>query len=61
LKCPRCGLEMYYRTETERIGNGARRVVSYYKCPVCGYKVGDCVIDVQVSSTSVKLVVAKQS
>ena len=42
--CPRCGIAMEYRMESESLSNGTRRVVYYYRCPRCGYKVYDAVM-----------------
>jgi len=39
--CPRCGVVMEYRVESEDLSDGTRRVAYYYKCPRCGgYVVG---------------------
>ncbi len=42
--CPRCGVAMEYRVESENLSNGTRRVVYYYRCPRCGYKEYDAVL-----------------
>jgi C4-type Zn-finger protein len=42
--CPRCGVAMEYRVESENLSNGTRRVVYYYRCPRCGYKMYDAVV-----------------
>ncbi len=34
--CPKCGAEMEYIIEKERLGNGETRIRTYYRCPVCG-------------------------
>jgi uncharacterized Zn finger protein len=34
--CPKCGSEMEYIIEKERLGNGEIKIRMYYKCPVCG-------------------------
>jgi len=42
--CPRCGVAMEYRVESESLSDGTRRVVYYYRCPRCGYKIYDAVM-----------------
>ena len=42
--CPRCGVAMEYRVESESLSNGTRRVIYYYRCPRCGYKEYDAVL-----------------
>ncbi len=43
--CPRCGTVMEYRVEIE-LGDGVRRIVYYYRCPRCGYRLQDLVLTV---------------
>ncbi len=44
--CPRCGAPMVYRVESERYSNGVKRVGSYFKCNVCGYKLQDQLVKI---------------
>ncbi len=30
---------MYFVIESEKLSDGTRRLVMYYRCPVCGYRV----------------------
>lgn len=36
VRCPKCGSEMDYIIEKEKLGNGDVRIRTYYRCPVCG-------------------------
>ncbi len=37
--CKKCGRSMDFVVESEKLSNGVKRIVYYYKCPVCGYRV----------------------
>ncbi len=37
--CKKCGRPMGLVIESEKLSNGVKRVLYYYKCPVCGYRV----------------------
>ncbi len=41
MKCPRCGHEMDYRKETETFDRNYKAIQTYYKCPICGYRIND--------------------
>lgn len=37
--CKKDGKEMYFVEESEKMSDGSRKAVFYYRCPVCGYRV----------------------
>jgi len=37
---------MVYRVESEKYSNGVKRVGSYFKCNVCGYKLQDQLVKI---------------
>ena len=37
--CKKDGKPMYFVEETEKMSNGQRRSVIYYRCPICGYRI----------------------
>ncbi len=39
MMCKRDGKPMYFVIESEKLSDGTRRLVMYYRCPVCGYRV----------------------
>uniref|UniRef100_A0A7J3ZKB2 TFIIS-type domain-containing protein n=1 Tax=Fervidicoccus fontis TaxID=683846 RepID=A0A7J3ZKB2_9CREN len=61
MKCPKCGTVMYYRMESEKLDGNARKITSYYKCTICGYRVNDQVIILHGSNGALKLTIIKQA
>jgi len=59
--CPRCRVPMTYVQEVERSGS-ERRIVRYYRCPVCGLRLLDEVMRIVRVNGSVKIIIdlAKQ-
>ncbi len=38
-KCKKDGKEMYFVEESEKMSDGSRKAIFYYRCPVCGYRI----------------------
>ncbi len=57
VRCPKCGSEMEYIIEKERLGNGELKIRTYYRCPVCGTIVGDQVLSVERIDGHIKVLV----
>ncbi|HEU97562.1 MAG TPA: hypothetical protein ENO36_01740 [Fervidicoccus fontis] len=57
--CPKCHTAMEFSMETESFGNGIKKVSTFYKCPVCGYRIQDMVIEVNRYNGSAKLKLSK--
>jgi Zn-finger nucleic acid-binding protein len=55
--CPRCKIPMVYVQEVEKSGS-ERRVVRYYKCPLCGLKLLDEVMKIIRVNGSVKIIIS---
>ena len=51
--CKKDGKPMYFVEETEKMGNGQRRAVFYYRCPVCGYRIEVEQVVINVSSDGI--------
>ncbi len=37
--CRKDGKPMFFVAESEKMSNGSRRTIYYYRCPVCGYRI----------------------
>ena len=61
VKCPKCGTVMYYRMESEKLDESTRKITSYYKCVVCGYRVNDQVINLYGNNGALKLTIIKHA
>jgi predicted RNA-binding Zn-ribbon protein involved in translation (DUF1610 family) len=59
--CPKCGAEMDYIIEKEKLGNGEIRIRTYYKCPVCGTMVLDQKIIIERIDGYVKALIENES
>ncbi len=55
MECPRCGGQMIYRMESESYNKRKRQITSYYKCPVCGYRIDDQKIVLEGINGSVRI------
>ncbi len=53
--CPRCGVVMELRRESERLSDGKTRVSFYYKCRRCGYRLQDATILVRRNGAGLEL------
>ena len=53
--CPRCGVVMELRRESERLSDGRTRVSFYYKCRRCGYRLQDATIFVKKNGAGLEL------
>ncbi len=51
--CKKDGKPMYFVEETEKMSNGQRRSVFYYRCPVCGYRIEIEQVVINVSNNSI--------
>ncbi len=51
--CKKDGKPMYFVEETEKMSNGQRRSVFYYRCPVCGYRIEVEQVVINVSNNSI--------
>jgi len=57
ITCPRCRTRLEFRIEIE-LGNGdMRRIVYYYRCPRCLYRLTDATIVVKKNNGSKGLVI----
>jgi len=50
--CPYCKVPTEYYVEVEKT-RGRRRITRYYRCPVCGAKIIDEIIEVEETSEGV--------
>lgn len=57
VKCPKCGSEMEYVIEKERLGNGELKIRTYYRCPICGTIISDQVLSVEKVDGHIKVLV----
>ena len=57
MKCPRCGNIMDYRKETETFDRRRKAIYTYYKCPVCNFRINDQHIVLSGVNGSVKVTV----
>ncbi|MBE9391738.1 hypothetical protein IOK49_06630 [Fervidicoccus fontis] len=57
IQCPKCKTIMEYSIETEKFTDGTKRIKSFYKCPVCNYKVNDQQISVSKVDGTEKLII----
>jgi len=56
MACPRCRTRLEFRIEIE-LGNGdMRRIIYYYKCPRCLYRLTDATIVVRKNNSNKGLV-----
>ena len=53
--CPRCGVVMDLHVESERLSDGTRRIVYYYRCRRCGYRLQDLEILVRKNGKGLEL------
>ncbi|MCD6196649.1 MAG: hypothetical protein J7J82_07695 [Staphylothermus sp.] len=51
--CKKDGKPMYFVEETEKMSNGQRRSVFYYRCPICGYRIEVEQVVINVSNDSI--------
>lgn len=57
MACPRCRTKLEYRIEIE-LGNGdMRRIIYYYRCPRCLYRLTDATVVVRKNNGSKRLVI----
>ncbi len=45
--CPRCKTRMEYRLEIELGDGNYRKLIYYYRCPRCGYRVHDMLLNIK--------------
>jgi len=55
--CPHCKIPMVYVQEVERSGT-ERRIVRYYKCPLCGLRQLDEVMKIVRTNGSVEIIIS---
>ena len=53
LICKKDGKPMYFVEETEKMSNGQRRSVFYYRCPICGYRIEVEQVVINVSNDNI--------
>ncbi|MEM0021020.1 MAG: hypothetical protein QW039_06340 [Fervidicoccaceae archaeon] len=59
MNCPRCHTTMEFSMETETFGNGMKKVSTYYKCPVCSYRIHDMSMEIHKYNGSAKIILSR--
>lgn len=50
---------MEFSMETETFGNGMKKVSTYYKCPVCSYRIHDMSMEIHKYNGSAKIILSR--
>jgi len=53
--CPKCHTIMEFSMEAETFGGGIKKVTTFYRCPVCGYRIHDLTVEINRFNGSAKI------